>query len=337
MQPEINKSLRHHNSFGFDVTAEYFTSVGSVAELTEALEWSRRKALPVFILGGGSNTVFTKNVAGLVIHVGITGIRTTAADDTISIDIGAGCNWHKLVVDTLQQGYYGLENLALIPGLAGAAPIQNIGAYGVEISDRLHSVDVIDRHDGKSLTLSHSDCGFGYRHSLFKTDAGRNFVITSVTLNLSATDHTSVNYQALKDALQQRGITTPNAHDVFNCVCAVRASKLPDPQQIGNAGSFFKNPTLNKQQLAQLQSNCAGIPVYPQADDHFKIPAAWLIEKAGWKGHRSGAVGVHNRQALVLVNHGGGNGQQIARLATDIQQDIKTKYNIELEREPGLY
>ncbi|OED39783.1 UDP-N-acetylenolpyruvoylglucosamine reductase [Chromatiales bacterium (ex Bugula neritina AB1)] len=337
MQPESNKSLRHYNSFGFDVRAKYFISVKSVDDLAEVLEWSKLNSLSVYILGGGSNTVFTGDIDGLVIHMGITGSRIYSSDDSkITIEVGAGCDWHQLVIDTLKQKHYGLENLAMIPGLAGAAPIQNIGAYGVEVCERLHSVTTFNRHSGEQQTLTNPDCEFGYRHSLFKTARGRDFIITSITLELSRQDSTRVGYKALLDELEQNGITNPTANDVFNSVCAVRASKLPDPKVLGNAGSFFKNPTLESQQLDDLQALCSDIPVYPQQDGRFKVPAAWLIENAGWKGHRSGPVGVHTKQALVLVNHGGGNGQQIAILADDIQHDIKSRYNIELEREPQI-
>ncbi len=338
MKISPNQSLKQLNSFGFDVYAEFFTSVTSREELLEALSWSRDNGHDNFILGGGSNTVFTRNVGGLVIHMAIDHfVVSNTATTNVELHVGAGCNWHGLVVNTLERKYFGLENLALIPGSAGAAPIQNIGAYGVELCDFIASVEIIHQQTGDQFTLDARDCDFSYRHSIFKTPAGADFIVTAINLVLCTDAVPTINYQSLVDELDRRGISNPTPGDVYNCVCDVRRSRLPDPAVLGNAGSFFKNPTLNRRQLDSIVKNHPGLPVYKQPEGKVKIPAAWLIEQAGWKGHRSGNVGVHNRQALVLVNHGGGNGQQIARLANAIQSDIKSRFNLELEREPVVY
>ena len=337
MKIETEKSLKHYNSFGFDIRAEYFVSVASVTELHEAILWGNRKCVPTFILGGGSNIVFTRNVNGLVVHIDIRGITTEATAGHIKVNVGAGESWHGLVAKTLEQNYFGLENLALIPGSAGAAPIQNIGAYGVEVAELLDTVEIYHRETGETFSLDNQDCQFGYRHSIFKTTAGSDYVVTAINLTLSAHDNPRFSYRALENALTASGHHAPNAQQVFDAVCAIRSAKLPNPQQVGNVGSFFKNPIINRQQLDELKTKHTQIPYYPDKHGHFKIPAAWLIEQAGWKGHQVDNVGVHHAQALVLVNHGGGNGQQIAVLANNIKQDILRRYGVPLEREPTLY
>lgn len=339
MNIESNKSLRSYNSFGFEISAEWFTSVNTLEQLREALHWARTTDKTTLILGGGSNTLFTRNVDGLVIHIAIPGFETTVTDDQEStlIRVGAGMNWHDLVATTLHQKLYGLENLALIPGSAGAAPIQNIGAYGVELSELLTEVEVLNTRTGESDKLNNSDCDFGYRHSTFKTPVGKNFVVTAIHIKLSNRNRPKIEYKALQDILEQQNITQPDCQQVFNSVCDIRRSKLPDPAYLGNAGSFFKNPVITRQQLDTLLVDHSDLPNFFQDDGTYKVPAAWLIDRAGWKGHRNGAVGVHSEQALVLVNHGDGNGQQIAILANEIRNDILQRFNIALEREPVIY
>ncbi len=329
-----NVSLREHNSFGFDISAEYFFSAKSLAEIQEVLQWRQKHNKPLLVLGGGSNTVFTRNVTGLVLHVAIDELTTDENENDINVHAGAGVNWHQLVKQTVFSGQYGLENLALIPGNAGAAPIQNIGAYGKELCDNLISVDVLHRETGETATLSNKECDFGYRHSLFKTPAGADFIVLGIHMRLSPQDKPVITYQALQNAMQN---TPPTACEVFDQVCRLRQSKLPDPKVIGNAGSFFKNPVIPCQQVDALRKEYPDLPVYPHSEAECKLPAAWLIDRAGWKGHRSGDVGVHSQQALVLVNHGGGNGQQIAILADEIQKDVTQRYQIHLEREPTIY
>ena len=349
-----NFSLRQHNSFGFDVQAEYFCSATSIEQVREALEWQRKKKKALLVLGGGSNTVFTRDVSALVLQIAIDDLTiedpategATHNSNTTLVTVGAGFNWHELVEKTVFSGSYGLENLALIPGNAGAAPIQNIGAYGKELCDNLVSVSVLHQKTGESAVLSHQDCEFAYRHSVFKTAAGSDWIVTGITLELSRDDKPIVTYQALADAMTDakadakadaKDNTEPTAENVFHHVCSLRRSKLPDPNIIGNAGSFFKNPLVTCQQVDTLLKQYPNLPVYPHSNDYRKLPAAWLIDQAGWKGHRCGPVGVHDQQALVLVHFGAGNGQQIATLADEICLDIKSRFNIDLEREPQIY
>ena len=333
-----NVSLRERNSFGFDISAEYFCSATSIDDVREALSWQKNKKCPLLILGGGSNTVFTRNVDGLVLHIAIDELSTRADGTTVTVNAGAGINWHTLVETTVFNGHYGLENLALIPGNAGAAPIQNIGAYGKEVCDNLVSVDVLHKKTMEATSLKNSDCEFGYRHSLFKTQKGSELIVLGITLQLSTLDNPVTTYRTLKDAMhKETAADKQNARSVFNHVCKLRQSKLPDPSTTGNAGSFFKNPVVPSQHVDTLRTTHPDLPAYPQPGDYYKLPAAWLIDQAGWKGHRSGDVGVHDRQALVLVNHGNGTGQQIATLADEIRMDIKKIFNIELEREPVFY
>ncbi len=337
MNIKREQSLKSYNSFGFEVSAEYFVSVETSAQLHEAISWSKQQKIPCFILGGGSNIVFTKNVTGLVIHIAIQEITAEVKPTHTIVKAGAGELWHGLVAKTLELGIYGLENLALIPGSAGAAPIQNIGAYGVEVGDLLESVEVYDKTTTDIRTLLASECQFGYRDSLFKTPQGENYIVTAITLKLSQQDRPTLSYEALVRSLNEKGIVKPTAKQVFDEVCSIRSAKLPDPQKIGNAGSFFKNPIISRQQLDTLIKKHPGLPHYSDSTGQYKVPAAWLIDRAGWKGYISGHVGVHNAQALVLVNHGGGNGQQIAILANTIKHDILRRYGIHLEREPTLY
>ncbi len=334
---ENNKSLIRFNSFGFDVSAEHYTAVENIADLHDAICWTLEHKKPCLILGGGSNIVFTRNVEGLVIHMALKGVDITEQGKTATVRVAAGENWHKLVEKTLSRGLFGLENLALIPGQAGAAPIQNIGAYGIEVCQRLSSVEVYDTQDRCERTLPAAECDFAYRHSLFKTPAGRRYIVTAINLILSTVDAPDVTYRALIDNLAKKNIVTPSARQVFDTVCDIRTQKLPDPAVIGNAGSFFKNPVIKRQLFDTLKTNYPDLPGFPEDTGRIKVPAAWLIDRAGWKGQRSDRVGVHRAQALVLVNHGGGNGQQIAMLADKIQQDILQRYGVHLEREPMLY
>jgi len=334
---ESNKSLTGYNSFGFDIIAEHFAAVESVDALHEAIQWSKARSLPHLILGGGSNMVFTRNIDGLVIHMAMQGITKSTNNSAVTVNVCAGEEWHPLVKHLLEQGIYGLENLALIPGLAGAAPIQNIGAYGVEVCNALDSVVAYDTATGSEVTIPAADCDFSYRHSLFKTRAGKRYVITAINLILSTIDSPTLTYKALTDAIQQSNNNSPTAQKVFDAVCTIRREKLPDPSVIGNAGSFFKNPIIDRQLFDSLKNMHPELPSFEESSDRFKIPAAWLIDRAGWKGRRFDEVGVHSAQALVLVNHGGGNGQQIAILANNIKQDILQRYGVLLEREPTLY
>lgn len=330
--------LLKYNTLALPSTAEYFCKVSSESELQEALAWARQKQLPITLLGGGSNVVLASDLAGLVIYIAISGIELVSESNQAEklIRVGAGEDWHQLVLYTLQQGWYGLENLSLIPGLAGAAPIQNIGAYGVELSDRFHSLETIELSSGQSITMTLEDCEFGYRDSFFKGAGRDQYVITTVNLKLSAKVNLCLEYPALQQYLKAKTLAEVTPQQVSDAVCAIRRSKLPDPTEIPNAGSFFKNPVISSEQLETLKQKYPGLVSYEQADGRKKLAAGWLVEHAGWKGITSSGVGVHDHQALVLVNYHG-TGKDLLSLAGDIQASVLDKFGVSLEIEPRVY
>jgi len=336
---EHQVSLASRNTLALPGLAEYFCQIHTPENLSEALHYAGRHRLPVTVLGGGSNIVIADDVPGLVLAMAIRGCEIVAeTDEHIDICYGAGENWHELVMQALGRGWYGLENLSLIPGCAGAAPIQNIGAYGVELDQCFQRLDAVSVEDGAALQLDRADCAFGYRDSIFKHELSNRVVITAVTLRHWKTPHLCLAYPALQQALLDAGIdldqVTPE--QVSATVCAIRRSKLPDPAAIANAGSFFKNPVVSSDRAAELAAEYPDLPRYVQADGTVKLPAAWLIDRAGWKGCRRGQVGVHDRQALVLVNHGGATGVELLALATAITDDIARRYRVTLEMEPRI-
>lgn len=338
LRVEEHVSLEAKNTFGVAAQARWYAHVRTVAEL-QALMQHPAWGQPRLILGGGSNLVFTRDWPGLVVHVGIGGMRVLdETDATVTLEVGAGENWHALVMHTVAQDWGGLENLALIPGTVGAAPVQNIGAYGVELKETLARVDVVDLATGAARSLSRAECAFGYRDSVFKHALKDRVVITRVALQLATGGTPNVSYVALSDELARRGITAPTRAQVAEAVIAVRQSKLPDPAVLGNAGSFFKNPVVGAQLAARLKAEHPSLPVYAQADGTAKLAAAWLIEQAGLKGYRlpSGRAGVHERQALVLVNHGGATGAELLQLATHVQQTVAARFGVALEREVNV-
>lgn len=329
-------SLRSCNSLALDVRARYFVAVDSLAQLREALLWAEQRGLDVLLLGGGSNLVLTADLEQLVIHLQLRGISVLSEDaEGARIEVQAGENWHAFVQWSLAQGFSGLENLSLIPGNVGAAPVQNIGAYGVELKDQLESVLVLDRDTGQVQRLSNAECQFAYRDSVFKREPGRR-VILSVIFNLPKHAELQLDYGQLHSYLAEQQISAPTALDVSRAVCAIRAEKLPDPKQLANAGSFFKNPVVSAEQAQRLQQNYPTIVNFAQADGQVKLAAGWLIEQAGWKGVRQGDAGVHAKQALVLVNYANATGAQILDLAAQIQTDILQRYGVELEIEPNV-
>ena len=333
-------SLQPFNSFGIDATARYFlafTTEKMAQELVVMLQNDQRFLnLPVMILGGGSNILLTKDFDGLVIHNQIKGISVVSESaEEVHVQVGAGENWHELVLHAISKGWGGIENLSLIPGTVGAAPMQNIGAYGVEIKDVFVSLTAIHRQTGERVIFSNEACQFGYRQSIFKTTHKDQYIITSVTFQLKKTHEVNVSYGAIQQTLKQEGVEHPGIADVSKAVIAIRQSKLPDPAQIGNAGSFFKNPTIDQVQFDRLKVSFPDIVGYPN-DTGVKVPAGWLIEHAGWKGKTLGDIGVHKNQALVLVNYGGGKGQDIYQLSEDIKQSVAEKYGIELGREVNV-
>lgn len=330
--------LSRRNTLGLPGKARFLAVVRSEAALREVLSSVPAARLPVTIWGGGSNIVLQGDVDGLVIVMAIAGIRVCGREgDDVLLAAGAGESWHGLTRTTLAMGLSGLENLSLIPGTVGAAPVQNIGAYGVEIKDVLASVRAWDRETRQWVTLSAADCGFAYRDSVFKSVAPGRYIITEVAFRLSASLQPTLRmgYGDIRQWHEQQGIVRPTANTVAQAVIAIRSSKLPDPARIGNAGSFFKNPVIPVAKADQLRQRFPALVGHVQPDG-VKVAAGWLIEQAGWKGLRRGAVGVHDRQALVLVHEGGGRGSELLALAADIRASVHEMFGIELEQEPVI-
>jgi UDP-N-acetylmuramate dehydrogenase len=333
-----NVSLKSLNTFGIDVKARYFVEVRSENDLSELITRSVYKDNKVLILGGGSNMLFTGDFNGLVIKSSLPGMDARVLDDRyILLKAGSGEQWHDLVMHAVQNNWGGIENLSLIPGTTGAAPMQNIGAYGVEIKDVIENVDAIDLITGGIRTFTNAECHFSYRESVFKHDLREKYFISSITLRLTRNDHRlNTSYGAIKDVLNERSIIHPTIKDVSDAVISIRQSKLPDPRVIGNAGSFFKNPTITIEAFDLLKKMHPLIPSYPVDNQNVKVPAGWLIEQCGWKGKRFGNIGVHTHQALVLVNYGDGNGKEIFDLAMKITLSVKDKFNITLTTEVNV-
>ena len=333
-----NAPLQGLNTFGIDVRARYFAEVPDATSLEELRRHPVFRDQRKLILGGGSNILFTRDFDGLVLHNRLSGIRVVAeSDDHVLLEAASGERWHDLVMHCLDHNWGGLENLSLIPGTTGAAPIQNIGAYGVEIRQVLEAVDGINLENGQHQRLTPAECQFGYRESVFKRSLREKFFISSITLRLTKKNHRlETQYGAIRELLSQKKITTPTPRDVSDAVIAIRRSKLPDPAVIGNAGSFFKNPTVTASVAELLRKAYPTIPSYPTENQDVKIPAGWLIEQCGWKGKREGRVGVHPQQALVLVNYGGGKGEEILSLAEQIQASVKHKFSVALTTEVNI-
>lgn len=324
------------NTFGVAARARWFAEARNDDEAREALQAARRLGVPLWILGGGSNLLLTGDVQALVLHMQNRGVRVLADDgEQVILEAEAGEPWHPFVLRSLELGLGGLENLSLIPGTVGAAPIQNVGAYGVEIKDRFAGLTALDCQSGELCEFDRDDCAFGYRDSLFKQRSGR-YLILRVRFALSRNAELRLDYGPLRQQLQEMGMQQPTPPDVSRAVCAIRSAKLPDPAQLGNAGSFFKNPVVSGEAAAALRSRYPGLVGYPQADGQVKLAAGWLIEQAGWKGFREGDAGVHDRQALVLVNHGRARGAEILALAQRIQADIAARFGVVLEIEPNV-
>ncbi|HLT53681.1 MAG TPA: UDP-N-acetylmuramate dehydrogenase [Flavobacteriaceae bacterium] len=336
MQILENISLKPYNTFGIDVTAERFVKVNDTEGLLQILK--QHKTDNKLILGGGSNLLLTQDIKALVIQLNLKGKTIVFEDDNIVyVKANAGENWHEFVLWCLERNYGGIENLSLIPGNIGTAPMQNIGAYGVELKDVFESCEAINLKDFQVKTFSNTDCKFGYRESVFKQEEKGNYIITSVTLKLSKDNHKlHTDYGAITTQLEEMGITNPSIQDVSNAVIAIRKSKLPDPAKIGNSGSFFKNPVVSKSHFESLKLQFPEIPSYPVSETEVKVPAGWLIEKAGFKGKTLGNYGVHKKQALVLVNYGGAKGNDIYKLALLIQKTIHQLFEIEIETEVNI-
>lgn len=328
-----NISLKPFNTFGIDKKAAFFTTVSSIEELKDALSWANDHNLPVLILGGGSNILLTQEVKGLVIKIEVLGIQIIKeTENEVFVEVGAGQSWHEWVQISIANNWAGIENLSLIPGTVGASPMQNIGAYGVELKDVFQSLKALNKIGLEVIDFSFDECEFGYRESVFKHHLKDQFVITSVTFRLQKQPKLNLDYGTIRETLKEMGIPNPGIKEVSNAVIQIRKSKLPDPVEIGNAGSFFKNPTIDSTTFENLLKRFPTLPNYPNANG-IKIPAGWLIEQAGWKGKKIGNVGVHERQALVLVNYGNGSGEEIKSLAQQIQNDILQKFGIVLHTE----
>jgi UDP-N-acetylmuramate dehydrogenase len=335
--PEVlyNFSLKSYNSFGLDVKAFAFVEITSENQFAGLLRLVNTSKKPFLILGGGSNLLFTSDFDGLVVHIATKGIEIVDEDeDSVYVRSMAGENWDDFVKYCIARNYGGLENLSLIPGNVGSAPIQNIGAYGAEIKDSFYMLDAVSVKTGEFREFYSADCQFGYRQSVFKGDLKGQYVILSVTFKLSKNPVFNTSYGSVSDYLKERGLPV-NLQNISNAISEIRRSKLPDPFELGNAGSFFKNPVISLKHFSRLQKDYPDIPSYP-AGSLTKVPAGWLIEKCGWKGFRDGDAGVHARQALVLVNYGNATGTQILNLAHRIMESVKQRFEIDIEPEVNI-
>ncbi|MBI6119981.1 UDP-N-acetylmuramate dehydrogenase [Salegentibacter maritimus] len=337
MQVAENFSLKQYNTFGVDVKARKFISVSSKKELRDVLQ--QAYATEIFVLGGGSNMLLTQDVDKTVVHINISGIELISENnEEVILKVGAGENWHQFVLYCIEKGYGGLENLSLIPGNVGTAPVQNIGAYGVELKDSFKSCEALRIQTLEVETFNNEQCEFGYRNSVFKNKLKGQYIITSVNFKLSKKNHElSTSYGAIQAELDKHNIKKPTIKNVSDAVVNIRQQKLPDPRELGNSGSFFKNPIVSETEFKKLQQQFPEMPFYAMQGNQIKIPAGWLIDQAGLKGYRKGDAGIHKNQALVLVNYGNASGQEILELSKEIQEKIYQKYNIKLEAEVNIF
>lgn len=329
-------SLKNHNTFGIEAKAKQFIAVHSIDELKKVLKENKNQ--PKFILGGGSNMLLTKDIDALVIHIDLKGKKIVDEnDDYVWVESQAGETWHDFVLWTIEQDFGGLENMSLIPGNVGTTPVQNIGAYGTEIKDTFVSCDAMNIETQEIKTFTHTECNFGYRESIFKNEVKDQYIITSVTYKLTKRNHKiNTSYGDITAELAKNNITNPSLKDVSNAVIAIRQSKLPDPKELGNSGSFFKNPILLKSDFEKIHQKFPEMKYYDVSETEVKVPAGWLIEQAGFKGKRFGDAGVHKNQALVLVNYGNATGQEILAISKDIQKTVFEKFGIHIEAEVNV-
>ena len=336
MHIEEHKSLKDYNTFNIKATARYFSSIGSIEDLKLALQSNIHP--DIFILGGGSNMLLTKNIEALVLHINLKGIKIISEDrNSVVLNVMAGENWHEFVQYCINNDYGGVENLSLIPGNVGTAPIQNIGAYGVELKDVFLDCNTLSINDQSEKKFTKEECNFGYRNSIFKDQKKGKYIITNVTFRLTKNNHNTITeYGSIKQELEKFNIHSPSIKDISEVIIKIRESKLPNPNEIGNSGSFFKNPTINNIEFEKFYKNFPTAPFYKLSEFEYKIPAGWLIEKAGFKGQRVGDAGVHKNQALVLVNHGNASGKEILELAKKIQTKVKQDFGILIEPEVNI-
>ncbi len=336
LQLQESVSLKTFNTFGVDVRARLFAEARNDDEVRQALAAAERLGLSLLPVGGGSNLLLTADIDALVLRMASRGLRILKDDgEQVLVEAEAGEPWHPFVQWSLEQGLGGLENLSLIPGTVGAAPMQNIGAYGVEIKDVFAGLTALDRQTGELREFALEECAFAYRDSLFKQQSGR-WLILRVRFALSRKVALHLDYGPVRQRLQAEGIEAPTAADVSRAICAIRSEKLPDPAELGNAGSFFKNPVVAADLAERIRAEHADLVSYPAGEGQVKLAAGWLIERAGWKGFRDGDAGVHRLQALVLVNYGAATGAQLLALARRIQADIRARFGVELEIEPNI-
>ena len=336
MTIQNNFSLKKYNTFGIEAKAKQFVAVHSIEDLKIILV--EYQSQPKFVLGGGSNMLLTQDIQALVIHIDLKGKKILKEDDDfVWVESMAGENWHEFVLWTIAQNFGGLENMSLIPGNVGTTPVQNIGAYGTEIKDTFVSCDAMNIATQEMKTFTKDDCHFGYRESIFKHEAKGQFIITSVVFKLTKHIHKiNISYGDITKELEKQNVITPTLKDISNAVIAIRQSKLPDPKELGNSGSFFKNPIISKEQYKKVHAFHPEMPHYVISETEVKVPAGWLIEKAGFKGKRFGDAGIHKNQALVLVNYGNATGQEILNVSRDIQATILKKFGIEIETEVNV-
>ncbi|MEJ1223814.1 UDP-N-acetylmuramate dehydrogenase [Sediminicola sp. 1XM1-17] len=336
MTVQENISLKPYNTFGIDAKARFFCEITSLEELRNALKLKDHQEK--FILSGGSNMLITKDIDALVLYIHIKGIHVNSENENhVTVEVMAGENWHDMVLWTLDQNYGGLENLSLIPGYTGTAPIQNIGAYGVELKDCFVSCEAMDMETLELKTFSKEACQFGYRDSYFKNEGKGRYIITSVKFQLTKKDHKlNTSYGAIETEMEQQQVTNPTIKDVSDAVVAIRKSKLPDPKELGNSGSFFKNPVLTKNEFELFIKHNPEAHYFKVSEEEYKVPAGWLIEQCGFKGKRFGDAGVHKNQALVLVNYGNASGKEIIELAHTIQKKVWDNFGIEIVPEVNI-
>jgi UDP-N-acetylmuramate dehydrogenase len=336
MEIQSNFSLKNYNTFGIEAKANQFLAVKNVGELKAVLE--QKKSEKKFILGGGSNMLLTKNIEALVIHVDLKGKKIVKeTEDYVWVESQAGENWHEFVLWTIDQNFGGLENMSLIPGNVGTTPVQNIGAYGTEIKDIFVTCEAISIDNQEMRTFSKEECHFGYRESVFKNEEKDNYIITSVIFKLTKRNHKiNISYGDISTELAKKNITNPTLKEISNAVIAIRQSKLPDPKELGNSGSFFKNPILLKTDFEKIHQKFPEMKYYEISETEVKVPAGWLIEQTGFKGKRFGDAGVHKNQALVLVNYGNATGQEILNLSREVQQTVFDTFGINIEAEVNI-
>lgn len=335
MEIQENASLKAYNSFGIDAKAKLLSSISTTEQALEVL--NQHKSENLLILGGGSNILFTKDFDGLVLRNCIYGTNILQeSDEEVIVKFGAGESWHSAVMYCIKRGFSGIENLSLIPGNCGAAPMQNIGAYGVEIKHVFQSLEALHIQSGEIRTFSNTECAFGYRESIFKNKVKGEYLILNISLKLSKQPKFNISYGAIGQQLEKMGVEKLSIKAISDAVIHIRQSKLPDPKEIGNAGSFFKNPIIAKELLNEIQKSYPDVVNYPVDDEQVKLAAGWLIDQAGWKGYKKEDFGVHKNQALVLVNYGAAKGAQIYKLSEEILQSVKEKYNVDLEREVNI-